>query len=79
MNDIDKGFMANELITYNLISYLIKKGVIDEADYIEHTEIIKHASMQRIEQIDGIDEGLSKEIIKNIFDEHLSSIRDNDL
>ena len=59
------------------MSYLIKIGVINEAEYIEHVEVIKYASMQRMEQIGDINEVLSKEIIKEIFDEHLSCIRDN--
>lgn len=78
MDEVTKGLLANQLITQSLVSYLIKAGVVDEAEYIEHAEIIKYASMQRMEQIGGPDEALAKEIIKDIFDEHLSFIRDSD-
>lgn len=78
MDEVTKGLLANQLVTHTLAAYLIKTGVIDEAEYIEHVEVIKHASMQRMEQIGDTNEVLSKEIIKEIFDEHLSFIRDND-
>ncbi|OXL25288.1 hypothetical protein [Psychrobacter sp. DAB_AL32B] len=78
MDEVTKGLLANQLITQTLVSYLIKTGVIDEVEYIEHAEVVKYASMQRMEQIGGANEILSKEIIKEIFDEHLSFIRDND-
>ena len=78
MDEVTKGLLANSLVTQTLVSYLIKTGVIDEAEYIEHAEVIKYASMQRMEQIGGTDEALSKEIIKEIFDEHLSFIKNND-
>lgn len=78
MDEVTKGLLANQLITQSLVSYLIKAEIIDEAEYIEHAEIIKYASMQRMEQIGGPDEALAKEIIKEIFNEHLSFIRDSD-
>lgn len=78
MDEVTKGLLANQLITQSLVSYLIKAKIVDEAEYIEHAEIIKYASMQRMEQMSGPDEDLAKEIIKEIFDEHLSFIRDSD-
>ena len=78
MDEVTKGLLANQLITQTLLSYLIKTGVIDEAQYIEHAEEIKYASIQRMEHIGGTNETLSKEIIKGIFDEHLIFIKDND-
>ena len=74
MGSIDKDALANSLVLQNILSYLIKTGVIDEADYIEHTEIIKYAAMQSIENTNGENQEVSKDFIRSVFDEHIAKI-----
>ena len=75
MNETDKDVLANRLIMQNLISYLIKTGVIDEADYIEHTQTIKFAALQSIENIDEDNQSVSRDFIRSVFDKHLAELK----
>ncbi len=71
MDEVTKCSLANSLITQNIISYLIKTGVVDEDDYVGYTERLKHAVIENFERADGENKELSKEIITDIFDAHL--------
>lgn len=71
MDEVTKCSLANSLITQNIISYLIKTGVVDEDDYVGYTERLKHAVIEDFERADGENKELSKEIVTDIFDAHL--------
>ena len=75
MGSIDKDALANKLVLQNILTYLIKTGVVDEADYIEHTEVVKFATMQTIENINDENQELSNDFIRGVFDEHLAVLK----
>lgn len=75
MSSIDKDALANKLVLQNILTYLIKTGVVDEADYIEHTEVVKFAAMQSIENTNDENQDLSKDFIRGVFDDHLAGLK----
>lgn len=77
MDEANNHPIASELITQNILSYLIRTGVVNKDDYIEYTELLKNAIIKNFQNKDVDRKELSIEIITDIFDKHLEFTRGN--
>ena len=78
MDEANKS-LAGNLITQNIMHYLIKTGVVNGGEYIEYTEKMRDSMIEGVKHSDLDNKDLSEELIREAFDGHLSFIKLTDL
>lgn len=74
MDEANNSFASN-LITQNIMNYLMKIGVVNENEYIEYTEKMRDSMIEGIKHSELDNRDLSEEVVREAFDGHLDFIK----